>query len=344
MQPHIVVSLSEFPDKLTSTKHIQQFLGIVNFMLDFIPKISIYRNCLAQLLKKWPQEWNFVHIEAVQQLKKLAKKLPPLQILGASKQILQIDASDKYWATALFEEINSKRSICGYKNGAFKPSELHYHPTFKEILAVKHRIEKFQFHLLGHNFLVEMDMSSFPKMLQFKRKMLPHPQLLRWSNWFSQRYFQVKHIKRKDNLITDYLFRKPLAINTTIIPPPLEVYPITDPSSSSSSSLTVLDDILNMIENLPLEIKDQINTFNLEARSKRIIRILHNYLKDHQRLFLAIFPDIDQPWKTPFAFWLTNWTVIHYLYMWYLLNEYYLCLHFEPEFYRYIFPHENRYF
>ena len=30
--------------------------------------------------------------------------------------------------------------------------------------------------------------------------------------------------------------------------------------------------------------------------------------------------------------------------MWYLLNEYYLCLHFEPEFYRYIFPRGNRYF
>ena len=54
-----------------------------------------------------------------------------------------------------------------------------------------------------------MDMSSFPKMLQFKRKMLPHPQLLRWSNWFSQWSFQVKHIKGKNNLITDYLSRKP---------------------------------------------------------------------------------------------------------------------------------------
>ena len=48
-------------------------------------------------------------------------------------------------------------------------------------------------------------MSSFSKMLQFKRKMLPHPQLLRWSNWFSQWSFQVGHIKGKDNLITDNL-------------------------------------------------------------------------------------------------------------------------------------------
>ena len=30
--------------------------------------------------------------------------------------------------------------------------------------------------------------------------------------------------------------------------------------------------------------------------------------------------------------------------MWYLLNEYHLCIHFEPEFYKYIFPIENRYF
>ena len=48
--------------------------------------------------------------------------------------------------------------------------------------------------------------------------------------------------------------------------------------------------------------------------------------------------------ETLFAFWITNWTVAHYLYMWYLLNEYYLCLHFEPKFYGYIFPQGNKYF
>ena len=182
-------------------------------------------------------------------------------------------------------------------------------------------------------------------MLQFKRKMLPHPQLLRWSNWFSQWSFQVKHIKGKDNLITDYLSRKPPVLNTTIIPPPLCVYPITDPSSSTGSSSTNTDDILNMIENLPSKIKDQIKTLTLEARLiKRIIKILHDYLKKHQCHFLAIFPDIDQPWKTSFAFWITNWKVAHYLSMWYLLNKYYLCLHFEPEFYKYTFPYENKYF
>ena len=147
-------------------------------------------------------------------------------------------------------------------------------------------------------------------------------------------------------MITDYLSRKPVVINTTIVPPPLCVYPITDSSSSSSSgsSFAAPNDILNMIENLPLDIKDQIKTLTLEAKSKKIIKVLHNYLKEHHNHFLAIYPDLDQPWKTPFAFWITNWTIIHYLYMCYLLNKYYLCLHFELGFYKLVLPCEHKYF
>ena len=47
LQPHIAFSLVEFLDKLTNTKQIQQFLRIVNYMSDFIPKVSRYRNYLA---------------------------------------------------------------------------------------------------------------------------------------------------------------------------------------------------------------------------------------------------------------------------------------------------------
>ena len=52
-----------------------------------------------------------------------------------------------------------------------------------------------------------MDCSSFPKMLEFKGKTLPHPQLLRWKEWFSKYDFEVEHIKGEDNLIPDLLSR-----------------------------------------------------------------------------------------------------------------------------------------
>ncbi len=64
-------------------------------------------------------------------------------------------------------------------------------------------VKKFEFHLIGHKFLIEMDMSSFPKMIQFKQKQLPHPQLLKWAEWFSWFDFEVKHIKGKNNSLAD---------------------------------------------------------------------------------------------------------------------------------------------
>jgi hypothetical protein len=78
-----------------------------------------------------------------------------------------------------------------------------------EILAVKYGIQKFEFHLAAYHFTVIMNYSSFPKMLQFRRKILPHPQLLRLAEWFSKYTFTVEHIKRTKNLIPDMLTRPP---------------------------------------------------------------------------------------------------------------------------------------
>ncbi|GKB58810.1 putative reverse transcriptase domain, viral movement protein [Tanacetum coccineum] len=124
------------------------------------------------MLKKNPPQWTSRQTEAVKAIKCLAEKMPPLKIPASSeKRILQTDASDECWgAVLLVQDNNNKRHVCGYKSGTFKASEQHYHSTFKEIL-------------------------------EFKRKMLPHAQLLRWSNWFSQWKFTVKHIKGTENVL-----------------------------------------------------------------------------------------------------------------------------------------------
>ncbi|KAF8020714.1 hypothetical protein BT93_G1216 [Corymbia citriodora subsp. variegata] len=164
------------------------------------------------MLKKNPPLWGPKQTQAISQLKQLLQNLPLLKIPSTGKRILQTDASDKYWAAILFEEIDGTRHICAYKSGRFSQAEIHYHSTFKEILAVKYGIKKFEFHLIGHHFLVEMDMSSFPQMLKFKQKQVPHPQLLRWAEWFSKYSFEVKHIPGTKNVLVDFLSRpkKPL--------------------------------------------------------------------------------------------------------------------------------------
>ncbi|KAF8011959.1 hypothetical protein BT93_I0169 [Corymbia citriodora subsp. variegata] len=198
-EPHIADELQKFPVKDLNPKQIQQFLGIVNYLRDFVPHISKYLRPLQRMLKKDPLPWGSKQTQAVAQLKQLLQNLPPLKIPSTGKRILQTDASDKYWAAILFEEIDGTRHICAYKSGRFSQAEIYYHSTFKEILAVKYGIKKFEFHLIGHHFLVEMDMSSFPQMLKFKQKQVPHPQLLRWAEWFSKYSFEVKHIPGTKN-------------------------------------------------------------------------------------------------------------------------------------------------
>ncbi|RDX66824.1 hypothetical protein CR513_54368, partial [Mucuna pruriens] len=184
-QPHIAEELLKFPDKSLTVKQIQQFLGIVNYIRDFIPNIARYTSPLSKLLKKDPPSWGPDQTRAIQELKRIAQSPPALKIPGEGKRILQTDASDLYWGAVLIEEKGNKKYYCGHAGGQFKEAERHYHTTFKEALAVKNGIKKFDFHLRKYHFEVQMDNSSFPKILEFKNRMPPDPQILRLKDWFS---------------------------------------------------------------------------------------------------------------------------------------------------------------
>jgi hypothetical protein len=103
----------------------------------------------------------------------------PLHIPPTSHSILQSDASDEFWDALLLEKISDTFHYCAHASCQFFDSEKHYHISIKEILAVKYAIKKFEFHLIGHHFTIQMGNSSFPKILEFKNKMIPDPQLLR---------------------------------------------------------------------------------------------------------------------------------------------------------------------
>ncbi|KAL4588678.1 hypothetical protein LXL04_001571 [Taraxacum kok-saghyz] len=278
-QQHIAKELCHFPDELRSQKEIQQFLGVVNYMSDFLPKLSNHTVWLFPMQKKNPPTWTKKQTEAVREIKKLADMMPPLKIPSTTdKRVLQTDASDDYWgAVLLVEDSSSVRSICGYESGTFKASEQHYHSTFKEILAVKRGIEKFQFHLIGHEFQIEMDMAFFPRMLHFKQKMLPEAQLLRWANWFSQWKFTVKHINGTDNVLADFLSRprdyKSKAIPSPSSRPIIMVHLIEMEENFGSSSVALppsqapLPTIEEQIANLPTHIKEAIADITLPRRA-----------------------------------------------------------------------------
>ena len=51
-QPHIAQELHNFPDSHLTRKQVQQFLGIINYVSEFIPNLVKMTGALNQLLKK----------------------------------------------------------------------------------------------------------------------------------------------------------------------------------------------------------------------------------------------------------------------------------------------------
>ncbi|KAH9734771.1 hypothetical protein KPL71_017496 [Citrus sinensis] len=135
----------------------------------------------------------------------IAQNPPPLKLITDGQRILQTDASDESWGAILLEELNNKEHFIAYASGQFSDTQKHYHSVFKEILAVKNDIKKFEYHLIGHHFLIRMDSSAFPNIFHFKGKTVPEKMLLRLKDWFSKYDFSVKHIKGSQNLIPDML-------------------------------------------------------------------------------------------------------------------------------------------
>lgn len=93
--PHIAEELFKFPYQLTH-KEVQQFLGIVNYLKEFIPQSSKHTSLLSQMLRKNATPWSHEQTAVVQYLKKVCQTLPPLKLPGTGSRILQTDASDEH--------------------------------------------------------------------------------------------------------------------------------------------------------------------------------------------------------------------------------------------------------
>ncbi|XP_075074559.1 putative mitochondrial protein AtMg00860 [Nicotiana tabacum] len=179
--PHICQELLKLPVANLTTKQIQQFLGVINYVRDFSPNISTYISPLTEMLKKNAPLWGEKKNEEFTKIKEIYKNVKSLYIPSDGKKILQTDFCNEYWNAVLFEEKDGQRKICGYTSGKFKDAEQNYHFTFKEILPVNNGIKKFNFFLIYKEFLIEMDMKTFPKMIQLNAKIIPNPQILRWA-------------------------------------------------------------------------------------------------------------------------------------------------------------------
>ncbi|KAK6150306.1 hypothetical protein DH2020_015238 [Rehmannia glutinosa] len=75
LQSHIVEKIQGFPDTLKDKKHLQSFLGVVNFVGMFINNLAHYRKVFSPLLKKDAVfKWEDEHQEGIKAAKRSLQK------------------------------------------------------------------------------------------------------------------------------------------------------------------------------------------------------------------------------------------------------------------------------
>ena len=143
LQSHILEKILSFPDKLIDKKHVQSFLGILNYASDFIQNLAELRKPFQKLLKK-DKIFSFDKTleEHVRKMKNLCKDLPKLQLPKEDDDlILETDASENNWSGVLkkidYDKERHKigESICRYCSGTFSDTETIYQIYEKELLS-----------------------------------------------------------------------------------------------------------------------------------------------------------------------------------------------------------------
>ncbi|KAK4404176.1 movement protein [Sesamum angolense] len=132
LQEHIVEKIRNFPDILKDKKHLQSFLGVVNFAGIFIKDLAKYRKDFRLLLNetesaKW--KWEEIHAQRVRELKQVCNNLPKLAIpQDKDELVVYTDANDYRWAAVLMKNTTTGEEPCRYIGGLFtttKPSVAH---------------------------------------------------------------------------------------------------------------------------------------------------------------------------------------------------------------------------
>ena len=102
----------KFPDQVINKTQLQRFLGSLNYVVDFIPNLSVLCKPLHDRLKKNPPPWSEKHSNTARQIKKQVNELPCLHLIDSiAFEIFETDASDISYGGILKQRKYEKEQV-----------------------------------------------------------------------------------------------------------------------------------------------------------------------------------------------------------------------------------------
>lgn len=201
------------PDKVKEIKNLpspknvtelQQFLGMVQYMSPFIPKLADHTAALRALTKKdvdW--DWNNSHEKAYQKVKSMICENTSLTYFDVSKPAtIQVDASQQGLGATLVQ--NGKP--IAYASKALTETEKRYANIERELLAVVFGCERFNTYVYGKPFTVESDHKPLEQ-IQKKSLASTPPRLQRMMLRLQKYDVNIVYRPGKEMVLADMLSR-----------------------------------------------------------------------------------------------------------------------------------------
>ena len=204
--PEKIRAITEMPNP-TDVKGMQRFLGLVNYLSKFLPRLSTVCEPLRLLtLKDTEWCWLEIHDEVLKEIKKLVTNSPVLRYYNPEEELtLQCDASDKGLGAALLQQ----GQPIAFASRALSACELGYAPIEKELLAVVYGMERFHHYTYGRKVVVNSDHKPLESIVKKPLHMAPkrlQRMLLRLQGYdISLRYLKGTEMFLADTLSRAYL-------------------------------------------------------------------------------------------------------------------------------------------
>ena len=200
------------PEK--NTKDLKSFLGAIQYMAKFLPKLSEQTDRLRKLLKKnEPWNWGPEQETVFIRIKQMLTEGPCLAHYAKDKDnMVTTDASKTGLGITLWEKQDDGNiKPIAYGSRYLNDTEKNYSIGEVELLAVVWGIAKFRFYLYGKKVYLYTDHQALEPLIKRNRCNKQYSaRLTRWLDWLAHFDIAIQHIAGSNLKFTDYLSRNPV--------------------------------------------------------------------------------------------------------------------------------------
>jgi len=189
----------------TNVTKLQSVIGMINFLRNFIPKLSEKIAPLRELLKKNIQfHWLPVHEECLNKIKQEIVNAPVLANFDSNKEItIQADASQHGLGCCLLQ--NGKP--ISFASRSLTKSEENLAQIEKELLSIVFATQKFHNYIYGREISVITDHKPLIRILSKKISEVPSTRLQRMRIKLLKYQIKISYTPGKEMHIADLLSR-----------------------------------------------------------------------------------------------------------------------------------------